>query len=42
MPKTGYKSITVSEDTYDKLEKIASKDHRSISNFLDVVSEMKW
>ena len=42
MPKKGFKTITVSDWCYEKLKKIADGDNRSISNFLEIVSEMKW
>ena len=42
MPLKGFKSITVKDYVYEKLSKIAERDHRTISNFLEVVSEMKW
>jgi predicted CopG family antitoxin len=35
MPKEGYKSITVSEEVYDLLQKKAEKDHRSVPETIE-------
>ena len=39
MPVEGFKSVTVSEVTYEKLEELASKNHRSIAQTIEHLLE---
>jgi predicted CopG family antitoxin len=39
MPVEGFKSITVNEATYEKLEEIANKNHRSIAQTIEHLLE---
>jgi predicted CopG family antitoxin len=35
VPRDGFKSVTVSEDVYEKLQKLAEENHRSIPETIE-------
>ena len=37
MPRKGYRTITIQEQIYKKLEKEADKQHRTVPNFIEVL-----
>jgi predicted CopG family antitoxin len=37
MPREGYRTITVTEETYQQLEKAAEEENRSIPNLIEVL-----
>jgi len=39
MPKSGFKSVTVSEKYMNMAKKKADKDHRSVSNYIENLIE---
>ena len=39
MPKPGYATITVAQETYDALKKFAEETHRSIPQVVELLAE---
>lgn len=37
MPLKGYKTLTIKEEVYEKLEKRAKKENRSITNMAETI-----
>jgi predicted CopG family antitoxin len=41
MPREGYRTITVTEETHQRLEKAAEEENRSIPNLIEVLLERR-